>query len=395
MPPKRKTSVENQGDISTSSTNKPLKKKTKHGKQGQGQAIKAKKNNVKKTIKVLSKTLNYSLCIPTSVISNCTNLEQITYTIYQIAKAATFFNAGEIIILDLTSPPNTDDTQLKTKKKSTTKLSDSMLIASLLQYFVTPPYLVNSVFKKQYRQYFHEASKLPRLSALPFMRYLDHGEGNDNHRYREGLAIRMTKPGKISTSNKKEFKQTKFINIGKDINLELKSQLVPINVRVTVDTIEKRVVSPEEAYGDFVGAQASYGYHVRIAKSFGDIFTHCAFRNGYSQSVWINSGDYYYNESLKKYMKIDSKIPTISKIITGSATEDATKKVDAANLLMVYGKWDHIKQSFNASKDQFEGCEGAQDFFDGQFELPGMVPQGNVPIQDACMISLSSIQALI
>lgn len=344
---------------------------------------------LKKNIKVVSKTLNYTLCIPTSILSNCHNLEQITYTVYQIAKAATIFNVGEVVVLDL------GDDKRKTRNKDS--LSDAMLIASLLQYFVTPPYLVNTVFKKQYRKYFKEAGNLPRLSSLPFMRYLE----QDNGRYREGLAIRMTKPRAHEGKKKaKEFKQTKFINIGKEQALELKAQLVPVNVRVTVDIVERRVVSPEEAYGDFVGANASYGYHVRVAKTFGSIFTECAFPEGYSQAIWINSGDYYYNEKLKKYHKMETKLPYLDKIIKQEPTsiegenQNTQQEKKLANVLIVCGKWDHMKQSFEKSKDQFEGCDSPHQFFDAQIELPGTAPQGNITIQDSCMISLSIISTL-
>lgn len=336
---------------------------------------------LKKSIKILSKTVNYSLCIPTTVLANCRNLEQITFAIYQIAKTATIFNVGEIVVLNL------GDKSEKSKKHENS-LSDAMLIASLLQYFVTPPYLVNTVFKKQYTRYFQAAAKLPRLSALPFMRHRNEDKG----RYREGLAIRMTKPGQTSIKKKnKEFKQTKFINIGKAEPLELKSQLVPVNVRVTVDTVEQRVVSPQEAYGDFVGANASFGYHVRVANNFGSIFTECAFPNGYSQAIWINSGDYYYNDQLKKYRKVETNLPYVNKIIKPTESTDSTPP---ANVLLVGGKWDHINESFQQSRDQFEGCDGAQQFFDGQLELPGAAPQGNLAIPDSCMISLTLVNTL-
>lgn len=336
----------------------------------------------KKSIKVLSKTVNYSLCIPTTVLSNCQNLEQITFAIYQIARTATIFNVGEIVILDL-------EEKSDKAPKSQSSLSDAMLIASLLQYFVTPPYLVSTVFKKQYSRYFQVAMKLPRLSSLPFMRHTDSDQG----RYREGLAIRMSKPGTASLKKKtKEFKQTKFINIGKEQPLELKSQLVPVNVRVTVDTVDQRVVSPQEAYGDYVGANASYGYHVRVAKSFGAIFTECAFPKGYSQAVWVNSGDYYYNEQLQKHRKVETQLPYLNKIIKPSDTPE--EPAPPANLLLVCGKWDHINSSFQKSKHQFEGCDGAHQFFDSQLELPGAAPQGNVTIPDSCMISLALIGTL-
>lgn len=321
---------------------------------------------LKKSLKVLSKGVNYSLCVPTTLISHCKNLEQVTYTAYQVAKAATMFNVGEIVVLDLGTRPGT------TKEK---KLSDSMLIASLLQYFVTPPYLINTVFKQKYINYFKEACKLPRLPSLPFMRYLQSDQG----RYREGLAIRMSKPGSQGRKNK-EFKQTKYVNVGKSEALELKAQLVPANVRVTVDVIERKVVSPEEAYGDFVGANASYGYHVRIAKNFGDVFMESPFQDGYSQALWVNCDDYYYYE--EKQRKI---LPYVDRIV-----RPETSAQGISNVLLVLGKWKNIQHSFIASKDQFEGVDGAHQFFDGQLGLPAG-PEGCIPIQDACMLSLAAV----
>ncbi|QLG72944.1 hypothetical protein HG535_0E00280 [Zygotorulaspora mrakii] len=361
-----------------------------------------KSEKSRKNIKVSSKSVNYTLCIPTTILSNCKNLSQVTYAVYQVAKAAIMFNVGEIIVLDLG-----DNANAKNSSTSKEKLSDAMLIASLLQFFVTPPYLVNSIFKKQFRTYYKEASKLPRLTALPFVRFL----GEDEARYREGLAIRMEKVANDADKSKKtkkakEFKQTKFINIGKGTVLELKTQLVPVNVRVTVDTLEKKVVSPQEAYGDFVGAKASYGYHVRVAKSFGSIFTECSYPQGYTQAVYVNSGDYYYNEKLKKYHKLETKLPYVEKIIKqapkppaemhseSNPVADPLETARPANLLLLCGKWDHVKKSFERSKDQFEGCDGPHQFFDAQLELPGAVPQGNITIPDSCMISLSIISAL-
>lgn len=368
----------------------------------------------KKVVKVSTKTVNHSICIPTTVLDSCKNLEQITYTLYQIARSACIYNVAEIVILKAESETNKGESDRKNDKKrgakikfddgnntnnaSTEYLEDSekedgkkrlskpMLMASLLQFFITPPYLVNSVFKKDYMKYFTYAKQLPRIPSLPFMRFYQ----DNNGRYREGLAIRMSKPGERGKS-KKSFDQTKYINIGKDKNLELKGQLVPINVRVTVDTIEQKVVSPEEAYGDFVGAKASFGYHVRVAKSFADLFTQSPFPQGYTQTVWINSGDFFFDETLKKNVKVQTQIPSIEKVIrpTEEEIELDPSKANPANLLAVFGKWDHVKKSFESCKEQFEGATGAFEFFDGELSLPGSTPQGQLRTEDACMIALT------
>lgn len=402
--------VRSSGKNFRSSTNKV--NETKKRNRNRKNAIPSKRST--KIVKLKSKMVNYSICIPTTIISACHNLEQITHTVYQIAKAATIFNVAEIVLLEIENKEASRETQdkvlVKTGKKKIKfnekmeinctknensikkkRLSPGMLILSLLQFFVTPPYLVNSVFKKEYRGYFKIASKLPRLTTLPFMRYLK----DDRGRYREGLAIRMSKPG-VSNKNKTLYEQTKYINIGKDINLELKNQLIPVNVRVTVDTIEKKVVSPDQAYGDFVGAKSSYGYHVRLAKSFKEIFTQSPFSEGYTQTVWVNSGDFYYNPDLKQNMKIHTKIPLIKNIIKPSTQDthdihDIQPEILPTNLLSVFGKWKDILESFENSRHYFEGVEGPFQFFDGQLDLPGTTPDGFIRIEDSCMIALTTL----
>lgn len=366
-------------------------------KRGSGQVPKkARKTDPqgskpKKTIKVLSKTVNYSLCIPSSMLASCRNLEQITHAVYQVAKAATIFNVGEIVVLDVEEPRSSERSEQSSQRGERGSLSDAMLIASLLQYFVTPPYLVNTVFKKQYRRYFQAASTLPRLSALPFMRYLEQDQG----RYREGLAIRMEKPG--AAKKGKPFQQTKYVNVGRADALELRTQLVPVNVRVTVDTVERRVVSPQEAYGDFAGAQASYGFHVRVAKTFGAVFTESAQPSGYSQALWVNGGDFYYDGDHAKNRKIEEKLPYVTGVARDDSRSDAASEAGGAagapsnNVLLVCGRWAHISASFQRSSDQFEGCDGAHQFFDGQLKLPGAAPQGLVPVPDCCMICLALV----
>ena len=203
MAPKREIAGQANGRKDT--LKKSVPKKSAVGKKNAGNKsteskLASLKKKPKKTIKICAKTINYSLCIPVSIIDNCKNLEQITHVVYQVAKSAVFFNAGEIVVLDLERKKTQSDA------KQGLTLSPALLIASLLQYFVTPPYLVKSVFKKEYQSCFSVAAKLPRISALPFMRHLH----DDKGRYREGLAIRMTKPSTgAKPAKKKAYEQTK------------------------------------------------------------------------------------------------------------------------------------------------------------------------------------------
>ncbi|AEY98475.1 FAGL342Cp [Eremothecium gossypii FDAG1] len=407
MPPKRRSSRAEADPVAQAKKKAVLKPAASKVNKKAQKASKpaARPKRPKKVLKVSSKTLNYTLCIPTSILDNCANLEQVTHALYQIAKAATLFNVGEIVVLDLGTDTDAaaphlaaseleprkrkikfEDVTEKTEtsnKKSASRLSGAMLIATLLQYFVTPRYLVSSVFKKKYSSYFNCAAKLPRLSALPFMRHLQTDQG----RYREGLSVNMAKPA----AAKKPSTRTKYINIGKDTMLELRSQQVPVNVRVTVDTVNKNVVSPAEAYGDYSGANAAYGYSVRVARTFADIFLGAGFAGGYTQSLWVNSADFFFDPAAQSSVRLDSKIPHVQKIIKPSLEElHEQLSVQPANLLLVFGKWKHLSDKFQQTKDQFDGASGAHDLFDGRLDLPG-APEGYICIEDSCMVALATL----
>ncbi|QHS75581.1 putative methyltransferase SPAR_M04260 [Saccharomyces paradoxus] len=309
----------------------------------------------KKVEKPLSQTRHYSLCIPTTLVSDCCNLSQITHKVYQVAKFASLFNVSELVILE-------DDFLANATKK---KISTAKLILALLQYFVTPPYLRNTVFNEKFRPYLSAASKLPRLSALPFTRY----QKQDHGRYREGLTIKMQKPTLARKKTGKAFKQTKYINIGKSEAMTLQSQLVPINARVTIDTVTRKIVSPQEAYGDFTGLESQYGYYTRIASSFTDLFMKGPLKEGYTQSIYVplTTGD--------------TPIPELSSL-PAVGTD--------SNILLVFSAWDTLTRAFKLDQDQFVDCQGPQEFFDAQ--LP--CPVSNSDIVDAIPMTLTTLSTV-
>lgn len=253
----------------------------------------------------------FAVCIPSTIISrsNAKNLEQITFIAYQVAKALTIFNVPEIVILDIPSIHDRNEilerqaTKVKVDNKikfqddvdadtadivddnishidSSGNENNSELLANLLQFFVTPPYLVASMFKKNMLKKFKYASKLPKLSTLPFM------NNNEVHRdFKEGLSIPKKSPGK------NKLKTTKYINIGESEAFKLDHE-VPVNVRVTVDIKNKKIVSPLTAYG-IIGNNSSFGYFTRIAKQFNEIFTKSSFPDGYTSSIFINCDQYF------------------------------------------------------------------------------------------------------
>lgn len=319
-----------------------------------------------------------SICIPSTIISksNAYNLQQITSIAYQVAKAATIYDVPEIIVLDIPSieirneiieaqstktvkidkkikfneelDPTPEPVSVSSGTSSTGNENNSELFAILLQYFVTPPYLVKSVFKDSpYLPKLKYASHLPKLPNLPFM------NNNQVHKdFKEGLTIPKKSPGK---KNKNKLSMTKYVNIGEAEPLEL-VQEVPVNVRVTVDLKNKKVVSPIEAYG-VIGYKSNFGYYTRVAKQFSQIFVNSGHPDGYTSSVYVNCDNYFGNE--------DTNL-------------EFTK--DNNRVLLVFGNPKDLKFSF----DQESSLTGEfTDLFDKKTSIP------NVRIEDAVMIGLT------
>lgn len=342
----------------------------------------------------------YSLCIPSSVISkaNARNLEQATHIAYQVAKAACAYNVSEIVILPIpTAEEIREQEELKAARtvqltgssgnkkimfnsaqedeiqkpdvaqtnpamtKSDDTDNNAVLFATLLQYFVTPPYLVKSVYKDSpYRHKFVHAQKLPKLSTLPFM--------NNNGvaaQFKEGLTVakkspRVVKGGK-KTSALRKLKVTKYVNVGEETLLELAGPEVPVNVRVTVDKKNRKVVSPSEAYG-VAGCKASFGYHVRLAQTFSQIFTELSFPEGYTESILVNANNYFRSES-------GAQLP-------------AAEKPTLGNVLLVLGNLNDLDYAF--SQDTIEGVESVSEMFDSEMAVPA-----GLRVEDAAMVSLT------
>ncbi|CCK70390.1 RNA methyltransferase KNAG_0E01240 [Huiozyma naganishii CBS 8797] len=322
-----------------------------------------------------------SLCVcAAAVVGNCQNLEQITHKVYELARAASMYNVREVVVLSL-DPPRTAGTS------KGEKLSDSMLVATLLQYFVTPPYLVRSVFKKRFHKYFQHAEKLPRLAQLPFMRQDTPREGKS--RYREGVSVAMERPAKMS--KQKQFQQTKYVNVGASELLELRAQLVPLNVRVTVDVVEHKIVSPAEAYGDHVGAEAAFGYHVRVADTLVDLFLKSPCN--YVQTLWCAAEEYWQGQGRHHSSH-------------GSPTAvSAAGIVREGDLLLIVGKWDHLRASLARGQDQLAEGEGEEaetpavsspgQLLDGELLLPAAVMRGNMPTADATLAALTRLECML
>lgn len=331
-----------------------------------------------------SSPVQISICVPSSIISstNAHNLEQITAIAYQVARAATIYNVVEIVVLNVPSiakrheileiqagkaikvdkkikfneslDDSSTDTSI-TSFNSNDDENDFQLFENLLQYFITPPYLVKAMFKNsKYLPKFKYAMKLPKLSTLPFM-----NNNNVIKDFKEGLSIPKKSPGK---KQKNKLKMTKYVNIGESQPFEL-SHEVPVNVRVTVDIKNKKIVSPTEAYG-VIGAKSAFGYYTRSTTNFHQIFTKSAQPDGYSASIYVNCDNYFESS--------DFSMPPLT-------TENSSK------ILLVFGNPHDL--DFCLKQDKQINVPNFKDLFDHSFCL------SNVRIEDALMIALTKLNS--
>lgn len=337
-----------------------------------------------------------SLCLPSSLLSetNVKSLEQATHVANQIARSALTYNISEIVILSVpTKKEMLEDDERQAGKKVTTEgnagnkkikfvadidetsldlsldqgqsrspSEQALLLATLLQYFVTPDYLVRAVFKSNsLRSKLRYAQKLPKVSTLPFM------QSQESKNYKEGFTIAKRTP-KIQKSGKKtkpskKLQLTKYVNIGKAAPLELSGTEIPVNVRVTVDVKNKQVVSPEKAYG-VEGCKSAFGYHVRLASRIVQVFTELGFPEGYTESLFVNAGD---------YVTAQPKI----------ALPELTTLTSERPLIFIANIKDLDRM---LARDPIDGLDNITDLFDGRMEVPA-----GVRVEDATLISCAKV----
>lgn len=334
----------------------------------------------KKPTKTLPK-LRISLCIPLTVISgkNAANLQQQTAIINEIARAATLYQVGEIVVLEVpeiteqvVGGKKTFDEDDDATTEAPKTMNEAVVAAGLLQYFVTPPYLIKLVFANsafpEVTNKFKYADKLPKLTLLPFM------ANNDvNRHFREGIAIakhtpEVTKKGKKEKA-KHKISVTKYVNVGLDEPVELDElREIPVHSRVTVDMKNRKVVAPETAYG-VVGNKLSFGYYTRVCLKLSQVFTELLVPEGYLGSVFVNCDDYFQKgEGEDNYRHLPQ-------FLAGAAKGD---------VLVLLGNYRDYARAFTADAANLAGIDSVAQMFDSRLE----VPRG-ARIEDASLIALA------
>lgn len=330
--------------------------------------------------------LRISLCIPLTVISgkNAGNLQQQTAIINEIARAATLYQVGEIVVLDVpevtetvVGGKKTFDDDLEPQPEAPTTMNDAVVVAGLLQYFVTPPYLLKSVFAHsafpEVATKFKHAAKLPKLTLLPFM-----ANNHVDRDFREGIAIAKHTPEVMKKGKKEKAKRklnvTKYVNVGLDEPVELaESREIPVHSRVTVDMKNRQIVAPDVAYG-VVGNKLSYGYYTRVCQRLSQVFTELLVPEGYLGSVFVNCDDYFQkSEGNADY----SHLPQFL---------GATK----GDVLVLLGNYRDYARAFAADAVNLAGIDSVAQMFDSRLEVPT-----GARIEDASLIALATLALLL
>lgn len=277
-------------------------------------------------------TPTLSLCIPSTCISSssCRSQQHATHVLHQISRAATLYGATEIIVYDIPLESSPDKPKKVVFEENEAKVGpassrDSIRAAELLQYFVTPSYLRNSVFDDS--KPFQYAKKLPKPPGLPFL--------NQKGRFLEGLTVgsKVIKSCKKKSKKSKQLDEsTEYVNVGLDEMLKLEERL-PVNKRVTVDVRSRKTV--KDVYSnDKPFSCETFGYRVRMASSFGRIFTESIFADGYSFTAFVPSEEFTGN-----LVDASSKIRQVELLSNNK------------HLLLIYGKWKEIERAVQADKD--------------------------------------------
>ena len=243
-------------------------------------ASKAKRKQEKKDKK---KNSNYtlSIVIPSSVVDNAQSKELRTYLVGQLARTAGIFKVDEIIIFH----------DVLNKKLDRDYIN---FFVTNLQYLETPQYLRRTLFPK---------SDDLILSGL--MNPLDsshHVRIDEWCPYREGVVL--NRPVKKDEGS--------WVNIGLTKDCKINTMLEE-KTRVTVKLNEKKFDQRLKYYtGEAVSMNEPkesglyWGYVVRVAETFKEIFDNSYFEGGYDFVVGTSDkGENYQTADFSEYKKFN------------------------------------------------------------------------------------------
>lgn len=268
---------------SWSEVNKERKRKKKEYKEKSIEAKKRKetkreeeteRNEMAKTISEQNKEIStLSIALPGSILENAQTAELQTYLAAQIARYACLYQVDEIVVFDdygdedKTKNSDVDDGfGLKTIRHCCGQL------ARILQYLECPQYLRKHLFP------IHKDLKYSGL--MNPLNAPHHLSTKDEFMFREGVVTnKPIKQGKGSIVN---------IGLRQDVNVDkVLIEGARCTVKLHMETLNSKklkgvVVNPEAPRKE---TGIYWGYKVRLANSFTQIFSQCPYSNGYDLSI--------------------------------------------------------------------------------------------------------------
>jgi methyltransferase len=282
-----------------------------------------------------------TLAVPGSLVRLAPTRELKTSIVGQIARAAVIHEVDEIVVFvdsaAEAAAPDPDKTP-------------SVFCCRILQYLECPSYLRRNLFPHH-----------PDLSSVGLLPTLDtphHMRMSDNSMYREGATTSTVEGGCM-------------VNAGLSTEIFLPRPIKP-GVRVTVKfDEEQRAVAvkptePREKYGLY------WGYTVRLAKTFADVFSGSPYPGGYDFLVG-NGMD---------------KAPSIS-------SETTALKKNFKHLLVVFGSHGGIESCVEADETLSIKGRDTATLFDLWVNLSPSNGCKQVRTEEALMIGLSRLTPLI
>jgi predicted SPOUT superfamily RNA methylase MTH1 len=181
-----------------------------------------------------------SVLLPTSIVSEASDLQQKTIRVGLIGRALAIFRVDNVILYD-DNDPHTKD-----------QAAESNLVATLLRYVETPQYLRKLLFSRQ--------KDLRFAGLLPPLRTPHHPLGDEKMKlgdYREAVVIQSDKRGSILEIGLREKGVTsEMLKVGRRLTIRLGECLD--KDRVAVQPFAR------EGIGEY------WGFEVALAKSLAD-----------------------------------------------------------------------------------------------------------------------------
>ncbi|XP_058804881.1 putative methyltransferase C9orf114 homolog [Phymastichus coffea] len=264
-----------------------------------------------------------SIAVPGSIIDNAQSSELRTYLAGQVARAACIYKVDEVIVFD----DKGDFTESERKKLKNDEVFGEarpgcLQLARILQYLECPQYL---------RKYFFPIHKDLQYAGL--LNPLDtphHLRQQDASLFREGVVTnKLVKEGRGS-----------LVNVGllTDVRVD---KVLTNGLRVTVKIPEKQE-NPNKPKGFIVPPLLPrsetgiyWGYTVRLALYFSDIFAKCPYSEGYDVTIGTSDKGTPIDDVPSKSLKYKHALIVFGGLsgIEDAIENDPNLKIDDASLV--------------------------------------------------------------